>query len=640
MAFNPTNYSFPFLQGYPTAPLQVEFIIPDDHSDPKNIQVVNYPNWLTVTDLLLSNDQTKITFTLSVNESVASGLAEGQHEADVKLQYKPLVLGFQRVTYVTNSNPLKIFLNVTKTTQLTLSPSTMSFRYLIGGSLPQNQTLSIQSDSNWNVEAQQTWVVLSSNSGYQNGQVFIGVDPSGLSVGTYQSTVKVKDNLLERFITVTLEVTDGNTDNNYLYVTRDYLRFISEEGIPNTSVQSIKFSASHNWTAVVSESWLVLSAGSGASGVQSIDVSVDSDELPAATTPYLASIVFNSNGIQRTVYVELYVVEFLVEGIENEGLYFADDRNKLSVSNINPNMFLRLFVLAATGYSNARYTIEAPYQNGIAKAYVGLETNDLLKTYIPTDNFTSRIKNSIKPILMTLNAVNINKTSGSSTEVVTLNNVRFLTGKTPTIANKLCYTPNRIYMTNKGKISLTVLATETPDEIVISGDYVATFSSGISQGLYVYNAIIDLSSMALVEGNEINIAFGGLSVDVQIKGNQPESTMIAFENEWREYEFFEMAGFVTEEPESDPTTTVIQVEGSKTTKTVEVDLSKDFTVNTGFVYSQNEVDWLAKMLTARRVFLYKNSKPVEVILETKRLKTYETRNHLPSFNLKFKSAVV
>lgn len=609
-------------------------------SAPFNIGFLNVPSWLQVIDIYYNTttSEPRIQFTLRINTNAAYNLNEGDYSAEIRLRFNWNVFGNANATYT--GTPLLVTLNVQHTTVLSVTPSPLTFNYQTSGPTPSAQTLSVVSGTIWNVIFSPSWVTLSTTNGNGNGLISVNVNPSGLAVGAYSDIIEIQDSFFTRQVVVTLTVTGPDTDTTFLFLTPQNLQFVSELGVDNTTVKTLSLEASHAWNVVSSQSWLQISSTSGSAGNQSLDVTVDSDELTDLNVSYIATLVFTSQGIQKTVFVELILVELLIDGLTSDTLYFADDNNVLQVTNIFPNNFLLLEGYVSNGSQNTVIKRRAPYQNGLAKQYFGLETNYLLKSKVPTNDLTTRVKNDILPTISNFDAINKNRSTDATTLVESFQNIRFLRGKTPATPNKLCYIPSAITVTRKAVISLSVLATTAPTDIVVTGDYTGTFSSVINNDLYVYNAILNLEPLGLVPGNTINVVFGSLSLDVYIQDDVPETKLLAFENEWLTHEFFECKGFFTEEKTANQTTTTIQDVDVEHTKITEIESGVNYVINTGWIHTRSEIEWLSKVLDSKRVFMYENNEPVEIVLTTKKLEVYKTRENLRSYNLKFKKARV
>ncbi|WP_044403417.1 BACON domain-containing protein [Lacinutrix sp. Hel_I_90] len=632
MSFNPARpYAFNFVQGQTPYPTTVVYTHNQSILN-GTIQLYGFPQWLTYENLIFDSTAKTITFTLKVIESYANSMAPGDYSGIIILKFREGLITVRRSAGVT--------LNVQQVTLLTINPSVFSFSYIIGGSLPLLQTMQIQSGASWSIENNASWLTLSSINGFQNGSSQIGVNPIGLTVGEYSTILEIADGQFTKQATVLLSVSQGNTPTDFLYVTPEAIQFVSELAVANTTQKTISLETSHAWTTVVSQSWLVLSASSGTSGNTTLNLSVDSAALTNTEIPYLGTITFNCQDIEKTIYVQLYIVDLIVSGLQTGDFLYADDRNELLVTNILANNFLILESVAYNGFTNTLFNLRAPYQNGSAKVLLGQEANNLLKSVSPPSVLSTGVNSKVKPLSVDYKAINKNRITDSTVLVQEFQNIKFLKGKTPEVVDKLCYAPNEINLSKKGVLSLSVLANEAPSDIVISGAHDLTFTTAIANDLYVYNAIINMADIPLVSGEQITVSWGGLQVVVNIIDNTVESNMIAFENEWGEYEFFECTGFIQEAVPVDKLETELQVEGKKHTKVVSIDVGKEYILNTGWVLSQLEIDWLVKILSSKRLFLYRDGLPNEIILETKSLDKYKTREYYRSYSLNFKKAII
>lgn len=637
-SFTPDSYLFTHkLYGPTQNPLAVVFATVGFGISETNKSINNLPPWLEIYNKVFPSDPNirEWNFSLRINESYANGMAPGVYTRFVKARAG----GYDYPTTFISDSSMRLSIEIIDTTLLSVSPTSIPFgNYTIGSNPPQGKMLQIESESNWFVTSSQDWVSFSSSTGSENGQVVVNVDPSGLTPGSYDAIVTVTDNYFAKEVVVTITVSEEDTSSQYLYVAPQNFEFVSEFESGNSDELFFNLDASKSWTSVYN-SWIVLSQDSGNAGSNDLTVGVDSVAL--AIGSYNGVVTFTSGNIVKKIYVNLEVVGSYVDGLESEAFYFADDRNELKISSSSSNNWLLLDSVASTGSKNVPYSHEAPYFQGFAKIIFGLETNNLISLVYPGNSLLSRIQNNIKPININVTAFNINKFTNAVSQIGQFNNMLFIKGKTPIVTNKLCYIPSDVVLTNKSVLSLTVFSGDAaPGGIVISGDVDAVISSGISNSLYVYNAIVNLDGLGLIPGNSIAITFGNLVVNVFIKQNEPEETIIAFENEWGEIEFFNCTGVFTRTSIITDLTTEIAQEGKELTQIVTIDSGCNYVLNTGFIYSQEEVDWLAKMLDSKRKFIYLDGSFIQVYFTTKKLEVYETRRTTHSFNLKFKKALV
>src|SRR5690606_18192513 len=100
--------------------------------------------------------------------------------------------------------------------------------------------------------------------------------------------------------------------------------------------KTIKIDSSESFTISDNIGWLTYSAVSGPIGITEIIASTSNTEtLPIGSYPGTITIKTNSNIKTVNVLLRITLTEF--SGIVSNGFYFADDRNKLIVTNSQDN---------------------------------------------------------------------------------------------------------------------------------------------------------------------------------------------------------------------------------------------------------------------------------------------------------------
>ncbi len=98
------------------------------------------------------------------------------------------------------------------TSQISLSPNTLSFFGQPGGTPPPQRTVAVTSNSSalsYSVSSNQTWLLAGPSNGSTPGTLTVGVNPSGLAAGTYTGQVTVAGGGSTVNLPVTFEVTNN-----------------------------------------------------------------------------------------------------------------------------------------------------------------------------------------------------------------------------------------------------------------------------------------------------------------------------------------------------------------------------------------------------------------------------------------------
>jgi Viral BACON domain len=250
--------------------------------------------WLSVTPTSAS---TPASIRVSIN---TSNLAAGTYNASVLLS--------SRAGTVT----VPVRLTVTLPPRLVVSPSSLTFSYQQGGTVPSSQTVSVTSSSSAidftdSVASGGSWLSVSPSSGRTPSSLGVSVSPGSLAAGTYSGSVQVSAGTGSVTIPVTLTVTSTSTTR--LVVSPTSLAFGYQQGGTVPSSQSISVTSSSSTAISFTDStsgasWLSVSRTSG-STPSSIVVSVNPGSLAAGT--YNASVQVSSSAGSITVPVTLTV---------------------------------------------------------------------------------------------------------------------------------------------------------------------------------------------------------------------------------------------------------------------------------------------------------------------------------------------
>ncbi|TLY16885.1 MAG: hypothetical protein E6K69_03110 [Nitrospirae bacterium] len=196
-----------------------------------------------------------------------------------------------------------------------LSPTSLSFTGVQGGTNPANQTLNLTntggSTLNWSVSDTATWLTLSPTSGTAPGSATASVNLTGLTAGTYNATITVTATgatNTPQTVPLTLTVTAAPPT---IGLSLTSILFTGVQSGANPTNQTLSFTntggGTLNWSVSDNSAWLTLSPASG-TVPGSTTMSVNTSGLTAGT--YNATITVTATGATntpRTVPVTLTV---------------------------------------------------------------------------------------------------------------------------------------------------------------------------------------------------------------------------------------------------------------------------------------------------------------------------------------------
>lgn len=184
-------------------------------------------------------------------------------------------------------------------TSITLSPSSLTYTGVSGGSNPGNQSVTVTSNGNWTASVNAAWVKLSRTSGAGNGTIIVGVNLEGLTGTTNTGTIAVTAGNTTKTVGVTLTLSPGS-----LTLLSNNLAFTATHGSVSPSSTTITVQSNGSWTATKDASWLSLSQTSGSNN-GTITASVDASKAPQGENK--TTITVASGGIVKTVTITLTV---------------------------------------------------------------------------------------------------------------------------------------------------------------------------------------------------------------------------------------------------------------------------------------------------------------------------------------------
>jgi hypothetical protein len=242
------------------------------------------------------------TVAMSVN---AAGLAVGTYNGTI-------TVSATGATNTPRTIPVSLTVTPAPTPTIGASPSTLTFSANQGGANPSNQSLSISNTGsgtlNWTVSDNVSWLTMSPGSGTGNGTVTVSANITGLTAGTYNTTITIAGTGATNSPTIPVTLT-VNAPPPSIGLGPATLSFTATQGGANPNSQNVSVSNTGGgtlaWSASDNASWLSVSPTSG-TGNGTIAASVNTAGLAAGS--YNATITVAAPGVtSKTVAVALTV---------------------------------------------------------------------------------------------------------------------------------------------------------------------------------------------------------------------------------------------------------------------------------------------------------------------------------------------
>lgn len=654
ISYNPSQLNFPaYKKNTPSAEINVLLTAQTSvfNFSYNYLKLQSKPNWLTVIITSHQKDvpwEQYVQFTVKINEAIAKTMYANDYSGKIIFQYGRET-AIPALNLFPNTVELPVNIKIIDPVVFNITPTNLNYQYTIGGSIPGAIFVNVTSENSWVVEKNQSWIILSKTNGNGSSSLSVSVDPSGLTAGVYTGSVLVNDgHSTPKIATVTLTVKGENTAEEFLVVFPESLQFTESVGAAPTQSKQITIESSDIFDITSNVAWLSLSAASGPSGITIITVSTVSTSGLAAGS-HNAMITVTNNFTVKNISVLLVINDSVVFGIGGGGFYYAEDRNKVGIVSNNPNNELYI-EFDTQSDKQISYEKTAPFFHGVAEIIVGLETKNLLKENNVLDNFNTGVFNPVTPLSMTMRVYEKPVNSTQKTLKQNIQGARFINGYKPgtgKASSVLSYMPELINTTKDAVIMFSFRSLTAPSQIEISGAITDIIGVNASDELQIYTVRVNLSDYNLTPGDLINITVTGISVSadgitrsVNIIDTEPEHTKLIWLNEWQCPEPMMLTGALEIIPGSDNKTTTVAKNGKEYTKTIDVKNPIEYRVNSGYVYSRAERNWLATALGSKKVWLEVDGSLVEVIPKTKSIPTYKTRRFENAYSLIFEKAEV
>ena len=591
------------------------------------LPIVNGPTWLTFYDITLT------TLKVKLNAEV-NNIAPGQYS-----EVCNVVIHLDEVNKNINLGSFTFELNLEDTIILNVSPSSAPFEYTLGGAAPVNKSYIVTSENNWIVTKTVAWVLLPTISGSNSGSFQIGVDTTGLVAGIYNDIVTVDDGVNTINIAVSLTVSDPNTGTDYLYITPTKLNFGYSSGGSTPPQKSVELNASANWTAAANQSWVNLTTAAGSAGVAVVPIALQN--ISGLTIgEHFATVTFTVGTILKTVNIQLSVYQFVTDILTPGILHFCDDDNVIKVSSSRLDTFMQLEI--TTLYKSKSYSIpfSIPYFLGTTQKRIGSAPKKIIGDQTFVEIAEASLFAPYPTISLDIVISELEMFTKNLVQAQSINNVKFVKGTKP-FGNLISDAPSKRYLTKNEVLYFSILTNGiAASAINVTGAFTKTFNfPPITND--ILTVVVPLSEVgALVVGDKITVEVLDNAIEVEIKDEGKDNSIIYWCNKWGVWDTVGLTGrVVINNSYNRKFSTLRKTELTTQTKLIDVTKPIDYKINTGWIHTTDEVEMISKMLGAANMYLFTKNQLVKVNPLTKKLTFIDTDRELRSFELTFKNVI-
>lgn len=633
MAVTPSSLSFNYKKGEALPPARVVNYSANDYGN-NFISFEASGNWVYASSLTFTSAN------IHLNNNT-NNLSIGTHSTTIEFFSNKEDVDSNSPSFIkTSIGTLTVSVLITEAIVLTLTPDNLTFNYEFGGNTPTAQTVNITSENAWTITESANWLSISINSGSNNDTFQVSVTPAGLSAGTHTANVTVNDGVTTKILVVSLIVSEPDTGTDYLYVTPTTLNFgYTLSGfLPPT--KRTELNASANWVATTNQPWVKLVTTSGTSGVGNLDIGLQNVPSLLAGNHY-AIVSIAVGNIVKTININLSVYQFAQQLLEVNTLYFADDDNNIIVSSGRTDTHLYLEANASFEGASFNFPYAIPFYNGVATKRIGLEAKKIIGSRPFVGIGAVNLFTPYLPVSLDISIKEVELFSETVTQNIALNNISIIKGTTPG-DNWISDNSREMYCTKKGIVLFSFVSASKyvpANAIKITGavNQTFTFNNAISN---LYTVMIPLSSFNLKVGDQLTINVQNTNVTVIIKPSAIEQSFVFWENKWGVWDSLEFTGEFSEKSNYKSKDFIFRKNHLNTeTKVLEVTDRTTFKLNTGWMFSDNEVEALRKMLKATNIYVMINNELTKVKSTTKSLPKPKTDEEKRAFDLTFEKLI-
>lgn len=198
---------------------------------------------------------------------------------------------------------------------LSVAPTSLSFSTTPEGTPSASQSITFwkggDRTKNWTVSANSPWITVTPSAGTiasEHDQITVSVNPSGLSGGSYTTSVVIamegfKGRISRTTIPVSLTI-GGSSPTPSISLSPSALSFSAVAGGTTPTAQLINLTnpsgGTLSWTTSENAAWLTLSTGSGTTTTETDSISATVNTAGLAAGTYTAAVTISASGAANT----------------------------------------------------------------------------------------------------------------------------------------------------------------------------------------------------------------------------------------------------------------------------------------------------------------------------------------------------
>ena len=568
------------------------------------------------------------------------GLAPGVYTREVVLR-RTVRIGSIGYNTEVLFEAIPVELEVVDSPPFDVNPTVLVFQGIAGQASNQQSLLSIQGVQPWTLKTFDPWIDVSQKAGLGKKDLTVMVDTQGLDAGIHSSRIVVKSG--PKTLTVKLEMLllnnpDGSSGSQSIRVDPAALEFVEARGELPQKIQTLRVECSEAVTLSSAPWWIRLSEQALDAGIHEVKVRADGAGVQQIEGVFYGEIVLQSAQATLAVTVLLRVVDAVISAVSSGQFYYAQDRNRITLSSALDQAVACMDFRVKVKDQQSVYQKKVPFFRGLASSVIGLETQRLLGPEVVLQPLQTQYRQAYDPLLMDIAISEQQRFRSEQRELGSYSDLRFINGRSPRVSDRLCELPQLVHQPADAVLGLSFYAEKVINSVELFGAVQQEIPLQGKAIAGVFTALVNLEDYPLRSGDVLGIRAGAQQLQVVVRPDQAQHTLLCFENQWNMPEYYMLCGHLEIIREKGWRSALRQDQGQQHSQVIDQSERISYRLRSGWVYTQEQRDWLGTLFLARRWFLWIDGQQTQVVPTMSKLKVYTTRGHLVDYLLTFEKA--